>query len=94
MLWDEKPVIEINIESAIKKGNNIQVLGPSQETLPALFDEYYKLMKNYVPPPPKKAPQKTAQGNSNISAAGQKSAAARKPSPKSQNMTTTQKSAA
>ena len=33
----ELPVIEINLESAIKRGNNIQVLEPSETALPALF---------------------------------------------------------
>ena len=39
----ELPVIEINMESAINRGNNIQVLGKSEQTLPALFEEYYRL---------------------------------------------------
>ena len=33
----ELPVIEINLESAINRGNNIQVLEPSETALPALF---------------------------------------------------------
>ena len=39
------PIIEINLESAIDRGNNIQVLGKLEEELPALFAEYYRLMK-------------------------------------------------
>ena len=38
------PVIEVNMESAINRGYNIQVIGKSEETLPRLFNEYYKLM--------------------------------------------------
>ena len=40
---EDVPVIEINMESSIKRGNNIQVLGKSEETLPVLFNEYYRL---------------------------------------------------
>ena len=40
---DSIPVIEINMESSINKGNNIQVLGKAEETLPQLFQEYYRL---------------------------------------------------
>ena len=39
----EQPVIEFNLESAIKKGNNIQVLSKAEDSLPALFKEYYRL---------------------------------------------------
>jgi len=39
----ECPVIEINMESAINCGNNIQVIGKSEITLPALFNELYRL---------------------------------------------------
>ena len=37
------PVIEVNIETSINRGNNIRVLGKSEIVLPALFNEYYKL---------------------------------------------------
>ena len=39
----ELPVIEINPESAINRGHNIQVLEPQETALPALFSEYYRL---------------------------------------------------
>ena len=42
-LFHEKPVIEINLVSSIDKGNNIQVLGRADQTLPELFKEYYRL---------------------------------------------------
>ena len=38
------PIIEINLESAINKGNNIQVLQGSETALPEMFEEYYRLM--------------------------------------------------
>ena len=37
------PIIEINLESAINKGNNIQVLQGSETALPEMFQEYYRL---------------------------------------------------
>lgn len=40
----ELPVIEVNLESAINRGNNIQVLEKSETALPALFKEYYRLL--------------------------------------------------
>ena len=42
-LQKDLPVIEVNIETSINRGNNIQVLGKSEIVLPALFNEYYKL---------------------------------------------------
>jgi len=39
----ELPVIEVNLESAINRGNNIQVLERSEIALPALFNEFYRL---------------------------------------------------
>lgn len=42
----EIPVIELNMESAIERGNNIQVLGKAEETIPALFEAYYALLSN------------------------------------------------
>ena len=39
----ELPVIEVNMESAIERGNNLQLIGKSEELLPKLFSEYYKL---------------------------------------------------
>ena len=50
MLDAENPVIEINMESAINRGHNIQVLGPSERTLPALFNEFYRLDKTGIKP--------------------------------------------
>ena len=41
----ELPVIEVNLVSAINRGNNIQVLEKSEVALPALFKEYYRLKK-------------------------------------------------
>jgi len=35
----------VNIESAINVGNNIQVLGKAEDTLPLLFEEFYKIVK-------------------------------------------------
>ena len=43
ILKKELPVIEINMETSIDVGNNIQVIGKSEETLPALFEEFYRL---------------------------------------------------
>ena len=43
MLKREVPVIEVNMESSIDKGNNIQVLGDATVNLPKLFNELYKL---------------------------------------------------
>ena len=48
MLVDESldkeiPVIEINITTSIDRGNNIQVLGKADETLPAMVKEYFRL---------------------------------------------------
>ena len=42
----EYPVIEIDKESGINRGNNIQVLGDQNvtEVVPALFQEYYRLL--------------------------------------------------
>ena len=37
------PVIEINLESAINRGNNIQVLQGSETALTEMFQEYYRL---------------------------------------------------
>ena len=37
-------MIEVNLESSIDVGNNIQVIGRSEIALPELFDEYYRLM--------------------------------------------------
>jgi len=42
-LEKELPVIEVNMESAINRGHNIQVLGKSEETLPLLFSEFHKI---------------------------------------------------
>ena len=42
-LKKELPVIEVNLESAINTGHNIQVLEKSEIALPALFKEYYRL---------------------------------------------------
>ena len=42
----ELPIIEVNLETAIGRGNNIQVLERSETALPALFEEYYSLLKN------------------------------------------------
>ena len=40
LLEQECPVIELNTESHIKKGNNIQVLGRVGDTVPRLIDAY------------------------------------------------------
>ena len=40
----EIPIIEINMESAINRGNNLQILGKAEETLPAFFDAYFALV--------------------------------------------------
>ena len=39
----EIPVIEVNLETSVDRGNNIQVLEKSETALPALFNEYYRL---------------------------------------------------
>ena len=41
----EMPIIEVNLESAINRGLNIQLIGKANETLPELFTEYYRLQK-------------------------------------------------
>jgi NAD-dependent SIR2 family protein deacetylase len=41
----ECPVIEINLESAIDKGFNLQILEKSETALEALFTEFYRLAK-------------------------------------------------
>ena len=48
LLNKEIPVIEINLESAIDKGNNIQVVEKSDTALPKLFNEFYKLQRQGV----------------------------------------------
>lgn len=42
-LKKELPVIEINLETAIDQGNNLQVFEKSETALPSLFEEYYRL---------------------------------------------------
>lgn len=39
----ECPVIEVNLESSIAKGFNLQVVEKSEVALPAMFQEYYRL---------------------------------------------------
>jgi hypothetical protein len=58
MLKKEAPVIEINLETAINRGNNFQVFGKSEVTLPLLFKEYYRLFKVYTTKVPAKEPVK------------------------------------
>ena len=41
----ELPVIEVNLETSINVGNNIQVKQGSEIALPALFNEYYRLVR-------------------------------------------------
>lgn len=41
----EAPIIEINLESYINQGLNIQVKEKAELALPTLFQEYYKLVK-------------------------------------------------
>ena len=43
VLNKELPVIEVNLETSIDVGNNIQVKQGSDTALPALFNEYYRL---------------------------------------------------
>ena len=45
MLEKELPVIEVNLESAINVGNNVQVIEKSEIALPKLFDAFYRLEK-------------------------------------------------
>ena len=45
ILNKELPVIEVNLETSIDVGNNIQVKQGSEIALPALFNEYYRLVK-------------------------------------------------
>ena len=45
MLEKEAPVIEVNLETAIGRGHNIQVIAKAEVALPVLFDEFYKLVK-------------------------------------------------
>ena len=44
------PVIEVNIESSIKDGYLLRLLGKSEVTLPALFDAYHKLVDQKASP--------------------------------------------
>ena len=50
-LKKELPVIEINLETAIDKGNNLQVLEKSEVALPKLFNEFYRLTDPEYKPP-------------------------------------------
>ena len=43
VLEKELPVIEVNLETSIDVGNNIQVKQGAEIALPALFNEYYRL---------------------------------------------------
>lgn len=45
MLDRECPVVEINLESAINVGHNVQVVEKSEIALPKLFNEFYRLQK-------------------------------------------------
>jgi NAD-dependent deacetylase len=63
-LRKELPVIEINLESSIDRGNNIQVLGKAERTLPDLFNEYYRLVKQPEESKVAKTPQKPSQTKS------------------------------
>lgn len=45
ILNKELPVIEVNLETSIDVGNNIQVKQGADTALPALFNEYYRLLK-------------------------------------------------
>ena len=38
---EDVPIIEVNMESAINRGLNLQVLGKAEETLPALINAYF-----------------------------------------------------
>lgn len=42
MLAREALVIEVNMESSIPVGNCMKVIGRSEETLPRMFEAYYK----------------------------------------------------
>ena len=52
LLRRDIPVIEINTESVIKKGNNIQLKMKPEVGLPLLFKEYYKLLAPAPAPKP------------------------------------------
>lgn len=41
---EDVPIIEINMETSIDRGNNFKVLGKAEETIPALFEAYYALL--------------------------------------------------
>lgn len=56
----ELPVIEVNLESAIDRGYNLQVLQGSELALPELFEEYYRLKKQAAVKPMEE--KKAAQG--------------------------------
>ena len=55
----ELPVIEVNLESAIKRGHNIQVIQKSEVALPLLFKEFYRLKKEARSVSPKLVNSKT-----------------------------------
>ena len=40
------PVIEVNLESSINRGFNLQILEKSEIALDQLFEEYYSLVEN------------------------------------------------
>ena len=45
LIKHDAPVIEINLESSVNRGYNLQVKEKSDTALPALFNEYYRLMQ-------------------------------------------------
>ena len=61
MLERECPVIELNIESQIDKGNNLQVLGPAEETVPQLIKAYLDLKNVENEPEELPAPKPESQ---------------------------------
>ena len=43
LIKEDAPVIEVNIETSIGRGYNLQVLEKSDTALPTLFNEYYNV---------------------------------------------------
>ena len=50
LVKQDAPVIEVNLESSIDRGYNLQVLAKSEFALPELFNEYKRLMQTQKSP--------------------------------------------
>ena len=86
------------METSIDKGNNIQVIGKSELTLPELFDEYFRLMRVQNPKVSKPlqdasfTASKVTKGKKKASVSPKRSSASPKTSTKSAASTASQSS--